>query len=80
MKIVLLDIGNGHTVHSDRVTSILKYGSRSLKRLKEQYEKQNRCIDVSGAKKVSALILVDGYLFCSSVSSDTLNKRRENIE
>jgi regulator of extracellular matrix RemA (YlzA/DUF370 family) len=76
MKII--SIGNGHTIVAEKIVSVINYGSRPTVRLKEEYEKKTKAINLTGGDKVRTLILAEGdYLFLIAVKSDTINQRLE---
>lgn len=74
-----IDVGKGHTVTANRVNGVFSYGSRGIVRLKQVFEKKGLTIDLTGGAKIKAIILLDGYLVLSSVTSETINKRVENV-
>lgn len=71
-----INLGKGHTIVAERIISIIQYGSRPTIRLRQQFEKKNTAINLSGGDKVRTLILMDeGWLFMSSVKAETITER-----
>lgn len=78
----LINIGNGHTIAAERIIGIFEFGgSRQTVRLKQDFEKINKAINLSGGEAIRAMILTDeGYLFLSAVKVDTLTQRVEKSQ
>lgn len=71
-----INVGNGHTIMAERVLSVIKYGSRPTIQLKKDFEHSKKVINLSGGEKIKSLILTDGgFLFLSSVTSQTITER-----
>lgn len=71
-----VNVGNGHTIMAGRILSVIKYGSRPTIQLKKDFEQAKKTINLSGGEKIKSLILTDeGFLFLSSVTSQTLTER-----
>lgn len=75
----ILDVGKGHTIVATCIKGVFTYGSRGVIRLKQTFEKKGLALDLTGGSKIKSVVLLDGYLVLSSVTSDTINKRVENI-
>jgi regulator of extracellular matrix RemA (YlzA/DUF370 family) len=74
----LINVGKGHTIVAERIIGIFQFGSRPTIRLKQDFEKINKAINLSGGEAIKALILTDeGYLFLSAVKADTITQRVE---
>jgi regulator of extracellular matrix RemA (YlzA/DUF370 family) len=77
----LVKVAKGHTIVAQRIIGVFQYGSRSLVRMRQEFEKNKMAVNLTNGEKVKSLILFDnGMLFLSSISADTINTRLEELE
>jgi regulator of extracellular matrix RemA (YlzA/DUF370 family) len=70
----LIRIGSGHTIVAERIIGVFTYGSRSLVRLRQEFETKKLVVNVTNGEKVKTAILVEnGFLFLSSIATKTIN-------
>lgn len=72
----ILGIGHNNYIPKERISMILRSGSRPAKSLTSKAREQDRLIDAAnGKKRRSIIITTDGFLVLSSLTTDTLYKR-----
>ncbi|OGK08123.1 MAG: hypothetical protein A2W80_03030 [Candidatus Riflebacteria bacterium GWC2_50_8] len=72
MKALLLNIGFGNVVVSDRVVAIVSPGSAPIKRLKEDAKEQGRLIDATYGRKTRAIVVTDSnHVILSAINPET---------
>lgn len=78
MSTVLLNIGFGNVVASDRVVAIVTPGSAPVKRLKDQAKKAGKLVDATQGRRTRAVIVTDSdHVILSAVAAETITQRLE---
>ena len=73
---VLVNIGFGNVVASDRVVAIVTPGSSPMKRLREEARKSGRLIDASEGRRTRSIIITDsGHVILSALQAETITHR-----
>jgi regulator of extracellular matrix RemA (YlzA/DUF370 family) len=78
LNTVLLNIGFGNVVASDRVVAIVTPGSAPVKRLKDQAKKAGKLVDATQGRRTRAVIVTDSdHVILSAVAAETITQRLE---
>ncbi|MDD6097137.1 MAG: DUF370 domain-containing protein [Ruminococcus sp.] len=73
---VLINIGYGNMVSSDRIVAVVSPESAPIKRLIQEARDEGRAIDATCGRKTRAVIIMDsGHVILSSLITDTLSAR-----
>jgi regulator of extracellular matrix RemA (YlzA/DUF370 family) len=76
MDQVLLNIGFGSTVVSDRVVAIVSPNSAPMKRLKDEAREDRRLIDATHGRRTRSIIVLDSnHIVLSAVQAETISQR-----
>ena len=79
---ILLNIGFGNVVNTDKIVSIITPDSAPAKRLIQKAKEEDRIVDATQGRRTRGIILVDGNkVILSALQPDTLAGRfngREN--
>lgn len=85
MKSLLLNIGFGNVVVTNRIVAIVSPGSAPIKRLKEDAREQGRLIDATYGRKTRAIVVTDSnHVILSAINPETaamrlLNKKTHEL-
>jgi regulator of extracellular matrix RemA (YlzA/DUF370 family) len=75
---VLLNIGFGNAVASERVIAIVTPGSAPVKRLKDHAKKTGKLVDATQGRRTRAVIVTDSdHVVLSAVAAETITQRLE---
>lgn len=75
---LLVNIGFGNVVASNRIVAIINPGSSPVRRLKEQAHKAGKLIDATEGRRTRSIIITDSdHLILSAVGIDTIITRLE---
>ena len=73
---MLINIGYGNMVSSDRIVAVVSPESAPIKRLIQEAREEGRAIDATCGRKTRAVIIMDsGHVILSSLITDTLSAR-----
>lgn len=73
---MLINIGYGNMVSSDRIVAVVSPESAPIKRLIQEARDEGRAIDATYGRKTRAVIIMDsGHVILSSLITDTLGAR-----
>ncbi len=73
---MLINIGYGNMVSSDRIVAVVSPESAPIKRLIQEARDEGRAIDATCGRKTRAVIIMDsGHVILSSLITDTLSAR-----
>jgi len=75
---LLLNIGFGNVVASDRVVAIITPGSAPVKRLKDHARDTGKLVDATQGRRTRAVIVTDSdHVILSAVAAETITQRLE---
>jgi hypothetical protein len=75
---LLLNIGFGNVVASDRVVAIITPGSAPVKRLKDHARDTGKLVDATQGRRTRAVIVTDSdHIILSAVAAETITSRLE---
>jgi hypothetical protein len=75
---VLLNIGFGNVVASERVVAIITPGSAPVKRLKDHARDTGKLVDATQGRRTRAVIVTDSdHVILSAVAAETITQRLE---
>ncbi len=75
---LLLNIGFGNVVASDRVVAIITPGSAPVKRLKDHARDTGKLVDATQGRRPRAVIVTDSdHVILSAVAAETITQRLE---
>ena len=75
----IISVGFGNFVMKNRIVAVIKVGSIPIKKIKEEADKNGKCIDVTGGRKTKSIIFSDsGDIILSALSTDTIRDRINN--
>ena len=78
MSGVLLNIGFGNAVASERVVAIVTPGSAPVKRLKDHAKETGKLVDATQGRRTRAVIVPDSnHVVLSAVAAETITQRLE---
>ena len=78
MNNLLLNIGFGNVVASDRVVAIITPGSAPVKRLKDHARDTGKLVDATQGRRTRAVIVTDSdHVILSAVAAETITSRLE---
>jgi len=81
MEKLLLNIGFGNTVVSDRVVAIVAPNSAPMKRLKDDAKEANRLVDATHGRRTRAVIITDSnHVILSAIQAETIAQRFETLK
>jgi len=79
MESILLNIGFGNIVVSDRIVAIMTPNSAPMKRLKEDAKDGERLIDGTHGRRTRSIIITDSnHVILSAVQAETISQRFVN--
>jgi regulator of extracellular matrix RemA (YlzA/DUF370 family) len=75
---LLLNIGFGNVVASERVVAIITPGSAPVKRLKDHARDTGKLVDATQGRRTRAVIVTDSdHVILSAVAAETITSRLE---
>ena len=78
MSGVLLNIGFGNVVATDRVVAVVTPGSAPVKRLKDHAKETGKLVDATQGRRTRAVIVTDSdHVVLSAVAAETITQRLE---
>ena len=78
MNNLLLNIGFGNVVASERVVAIITPGSAPVKRLKDHARDTGKLVDATQGRRTRAVIVTDSdHVILSAVAAETITQRLE---
>ena len=78
---MLINIGYGNMVSSDRIVAVVSPESAPIKRLIQEARDEGRAIDATCGRKTRAVIIMDsGHVILSSLITDTVASRINESE
>ena len=78
MNNLLLNIGFGNVVASERVVAIITPGSAPVKRLKDHARDTGKLVDATQGRRTRAVIVTDSdHIILSAVAAETITSRLE---
>jgi regulator of extracellular matrix RemA (YlzA/DUF370 family) len=78
---VLLNIGFGNVVASDRVVAVVTPGSAPVKRLKDHAREIGKLVDATQGRRTRAVIVTDSdHVILSAIAAETITQRLEGRE
>lgn len=78
MSNVLLNVGFGNVVASDRVVAVVTPGSAPVKRLKDHAKETGKLVDATQGRRTRAVIVTDSdHVILSAVAAETITQRLE---
>lgn len=78
MSGVLVNIGFGNVVASDRVVAVVTPGSAPVKRLKDHARKTGKLVDATQGRRTRAVIVTDSdHIVLSAIAAETITQRLE---
>ena len=78
MNNLLLNIGFGNVVASERVVAIITPGSAPVKRLKDHARDTGKLVDATQGRRTRAVIVTDSnHVILSAVAAETITSRLE---
>lgn len=80
MKNVLINIGFGNFVSSDRVVAIVNTGSSPIKKLREEAKERGKIVDATEGRKTRSIIITDSdHIILSALQVETIAQRVAGI-
>ena len=81
MNNLLLNIGFGNVVASERVVAIITPGSAPVKRLKDHARDTGKLVDATQGRRTRAVIVTDSdHVILSAVAAETITSRLEGLD
>ncbi len=78
MSGVLLNIGFGNVVASNRVVAVVTPGSAPVKRLKDHARETGKLVDATQGRRTRAVIVTDSdHVVLSAIAAETITQRLE---
>lgn len=73
---MLLNIGFGSTLVSDRVVAIVSPNSAPMKRIKDEAREDRRLIDATHGRRTRSIIIMDSnHVVLSAIQAETISQR-----
>lgn len=80
MKNVLINIGFGNFVSSDRVVAIINTGSSPIKKLRKVAKEKGKLVDATEGRKTRSIIITDSdHIILSALQVETIAQRVAGI-
>jgi regulator of extracellular matrix RemA (YlzA/DUF370 family) len=80
VKNVLINIGFGNFVSSDRVVAIVNTGSSPIKKLREEAKERGKIVDATEGRKTRSIIITDSdHIILSALQVETIAQRVAGI-
>jgi hypothetical protein len=77
---MLINIGFGNLVHSDRVLAIVRPDAAPVKRMIAKAKTDSMIIDATQGRKTKSVIILDeGHILLSVLQPETIHKRFRNL-
>ncbi len=77
---MVINIGFGNLVNSDRILAVVRPDAAPVKRMITKAKTDSRIIDATQGRKTKSVIILDeGYLLLSALQPDTISKRFKDI-
>ncbi|MEE3392729.1 MAG: DUF370 domain-containing protein [Lachnospiraceae bacterium] len=78
---MLLSVGFGNYVNSDKITAVVKADTAPARRMVQQARETGTAIDASCGKKTKAVVITDnGQIVLSALNTETLSLRMQGEE
>ena len=73
---LLLNIGFGSTLVSERVVAIVSPNSAPMKRMKDEAREERRLIDATRGRRTRSIIIMDSnHVVLSAIQAETISQR-----
>lgn len=73
---MLLNIGFGSTLVSDRIVAIVSPNSAPMKRMKDEAREDRRLIDATHGRRTRSIIITDSnHIVLSAIQAETISQR-----
>ncbi len=72
---MLINIGYGNVVNSDKVIAVISSDSAPARRLVQGAKDNGTAIDATQGRKTKAVIVTEGYIILSALLPDTIADR-----
>lgn len=73
---MLLNIGFGSTLVSDRIVAIVSPNSAPMKRMKDEAREDRRLIDATHGRRTRSIIIMDSnHVVLSAIQAETISQR-----
>lgn len=72
---MLINIGYGNVVNSDKIIAVISSDSAPAKRLVQGAKDKGTAIDATQGRKTKAVIVTEGYIILSALLPDTIAGR-----
>jgi len=80
MKNILINIGFGNFVSSDRVVAIINTGSLPIKKLRAAAKERGKLVDATEGRKTRSIIITDSdHIILSALQVETIAQRVAGI-
>ena len=77
---MLINIGYGNVVNSDKIIAVISSESAPAKRLVQGAKDRGTAIDATQGRKTKAVIVTEGYIVLSALLPDTIAGRFPGTE
>ena len=77
---MLINIGYGNVVNSDKIIAVISSDSAPAKRLVQGAKDRGTAIDATQGRKTKAVIVTEGYIVLSALLPDTIASRFPGAE
>lgn len=72
---MLINIGYGNVVNSDKIVAVISSDSAPARRLVQGAKDSGTAIDATQGRKTKAVIVAEGYIILSALLPDTIADR-----
>ncbi len=77
---MIINIGFGNALNSDKILSIVKPDAAPVKRLVQTAKDNGNCIDATCGRKCKSVVVSDnGYIILTALLPETISVRANNI-
>ncbi len=77
---MIINIGFGNALNSDKILSIVKPDAAPVKRLVQTAKDNGNCIDATCGRKCKSVVISDnGYIILTALLPETISVRANNI-
>ncbi len=77
---MVINIGYGNVVNSDKIVAIISPDSAPGKRLIHHAKETNSVIDATQGRKTKAVVITDNHVVLSALLPDTITGRFESVK
>lgn len=77
---MLINIGYGNVVNSDKIIAVISSDSAPAKRLIQGAKDRGTAIDATQGRKTKSVIVTEGYMVLSALLPDTIAGRFPGVE